>query len=175
MLILLNQTYIFCADVKENADRQNQLANKCSACQQTSNNHDFKKHWELIEFLFNKEAYKRVLLRTSEVLLLLPKDKYKYPQVKIVFLNKYDISITDMIAFYNCCSRIMLCEDTAKKNQLIFEYYNFYKYKPALQEGIVIFFVQPLGFDEWKDFEEHYKKQNYKPLTSNEDLFIKNL
>lgn len=96
----------------------------------------------------------------------MPKDKYKYPQVKILFLNKYDLLITDVIAFYNGISRIMLCQDTATRNQLAFEYYNFYKYKPALQEGILVFFVQALGFSDWEDFEEHYKKQNYKPLIA---------
>lgn len=166
LLILLNTSYILFGSSKENAERQNQLLGKCTACQQSPHGHDLKKHWELIEFLFNKECYKRVLLRTSEVLLLLPKDKYKHPKVAILFLNKYDLSITDMIAFYNCYSRIMLCQDAAKKNQLIFEYYNFYKDNPALQEGIVIFFVQALGFKEWTNFEEHYKKQNYKPLTA---------
>lgn len=64
LLALLNQNYIFCADLKQNTERQNMLLNKCSACQQTPNNHDLKKHWELIDFLFNKECYKRVLLRS---------------------------------------------------------------------------------------------------------------
>lgn len=157
LILILNQTYIFCADLKENAE-QNAKMKMCSVCDK--NPHDINKHFDFIMEMFDKKLYKDVLRMTSELLLLLPKDKYKecsHPQ--------YTVPIREMLHTMSQFSRILLFEDPKNQAEFIFEYYNFaLRTKNKIRLKGILSILVCLGFNKWEYFEQYYLKREYQLL-----------